>query len=258
MVTDYPRYFQVVEGKRERVAFGWNELTEEEQIKAADVLSKREMEAERLRLEEEMSKDRAKRRNLTRIARRMPNQTLVVYFPHGIKEPEAQSAINKRICHAAYRVMVRCDGEGLHIVDQLDLTLTREDMEQMLYNAPVIFPEEMLENISERQSIVSLIQKITPLSLERKHSSSSRVSLISVGENLNIIENVVASMIYGDTRDPHNPREDSVVKIFEVELESGIKIPPCWTPVDYISKAAAMQVLFPHKVSLIGRLRLKV
>lgn len=197
-----------------------------------------------------MAKDRAKRRNLTRIARRMPNNTVVVYFPHGIKEPDKEAgAIGKRVCQAAYRVMVRCDVVGLQIVDQLDLTLTKEDIEkvswigttflsllviqtmylkemmtasiserlfsifvdllQMLYNSSVVFPDEMMDKIHERQCIVQMIQKITPIPLERRHSSTSRTSIISVGEILNVIEDTMASLIYGDTKDPHNPREDS-------------------------------------------------
>lgn len=43
-----------------------------------------------------------------------------------------------------------------------------------------------------------------------------------------------------------------MVKAYEVELESGLKIPPCWTPCDFIAKCAAMQVLFPHKVQALG------
>ncbi|KAF6203137.1 hypothetical protein GE061_003553 [Apolygus lucorum] len=249
ILKELEKEIKVLEGTAERKGVGWNELTEDEQIKAAEVFAKKEMEAERLKLEEDMAKDRAKRRNLTRIARRMPNQTVVVYFPHGIKEPETSTG--KRVCQAAYRVMVRCDVVGLQIADQLDLTLTREDIEQMLYNSPIVLPEEMLKNIHERQCIVSLIQKISPIALERRHSSTSRISVISVGDVLNVIEDSVASLIYGDTRDPHNPREDSVVKIYEVELESGTKIPPCWTPVDFISKAAAMQILFPQKVRVL-------
>lgn len=39
---------------------------------------------------------------------------------------------------------------------------------------------------------------------------------------------------------------------FIVENENGEKIPPMWTPINNLSKAAAIEILFPRKVESIG------
>jgi len=39
---------------------------------------------------------------------------------------------------------------------------------------------------------------------------------------------------------------------FIIEDETGEKLPPMWTPVNTLSKAAAIEVLFPRKVESIG------
>ena len=41
---------------------------------------------------------------------------------------------------------------------------------------------------------------------------------------------------------------------FIVQNENGEKIPPMWTPISVLSKAAAIEVLFPRKVESIGYL----
>lgn len=35
------------------------------------------------------------------------------------------------------------------------------------------------------------------------------------------------------------------------EIDEGKKFLSCWTPVQYISKTSAMQVLFPHKIAAL-------
>ena len=39
---------------------------------------------------------------------------------------------------------------------------------------------------------------------------------------------------------------------FIVEHETGVKLPPMWTPTNCISKAAAIEMLFPNKVESVG------
>lgn len=39
---------------------------------------------------------------------------------------------------------------------------------------------------------------------------------------------------------------------FIVTHETGIKLPPMWTPTNSVSKAAAIEVLFPRKVESLG------
>lgn len=42
-----------------------------------------------------------------------------------------------------------------------------------------------------------------------------------------------------------------VAYTFGKETDSGDRILACWTPVEYVSKTSAMQLLFPHKLAVL-------
>ncbi|KAL6972491.1 thioredoxin domain-containing protein 6 [Sarracenia purpurea var. burkii] len=74
------------------------------------------------------------------------------------------------------------------------------------------------------------------------------------------IEQKLTKIVYGD-ESPSGYSEqsyvfDSISLAFEfiVENDKGEKIPPMWTPISVLSKAAAIEVLFPRKVESIGYL----
>uniref|UniRef100_A0A146KSJ8 Thioredoxin domain-containing protein 6 n=1 Tax=Lygus hesperus TaxID=30085 RepID=A0A146KSJ8_LYGHE len=182
IVAEIEKEIKVLEGNAERVSVDWDELTEEEKAKNAELDAKRQLELDKIKAEEDVAKDRVKRRNLERIARQLTNQTVVLFFPHAITEPEEDGS-TKRTCQAAYQLMVKYETASLQISDQLDRFVTEEDLKLILYNSDFEVPEEVIEEMKSRKCLVSLLQEVVaPSSPERRTSSSSYSSQLSRNE----------------------------------------------------------------------------
>ncbi|BES94531.1 glycerol ether metabolic process [Nesidiocoris tenuis] len=280
IVSEVQKEIKVMEGKAQRAGVPWDELTEEEKKKKAELDAKRQAELDKIRAEEDAAKERVRRRNLERIARQLTNLSVVVFFPHAITEPEDDGS-TKRTCQAAYQLMVKYEAAGLQIVDQLDKLIAGDEYNQVFFNSPLTIPEGVVAEMSNRRCLVSLIQE-APAGIagsespDRQASSSASASSrassslhppqqqpsstppspspvppVVAALRLNGIEEKMSTLIYGDSRDPENPSLDSVAYVYGKEIDEGKKFLSCWTPVQYISKTSAMQVLFPHKIAAL-------
>lgn len=70
-----------------------------------------------------------KMRTLERIARSLRHHSVVLIFPHIIKEPDEN--IKKRTCPAAYKLMVSYDQIQMSPVDQMDIFVTLEQFAEV-------------------------------------------------------------------------------------------------------------------------------
>lgn len=82
---------------------------------------------------------------------------------------------------------------------------------QVFYNSDMELSEDVIKEMRERKCLVSLLQEIVaPVSPERRQSNSSNTPQISLNhQKMNAIEGTLCSFVYGDSKDPHNPSEDS-------------------------------------------------
>ncbi|XP_014248371.1 thioredoxin domain-containing protein 3-like [Cimex lectularius] len=226
-------------GLSERKGMTFEEVTPDEQQKLDEIEAKKSREAELERKELAAQLDKVKLRNYERLGRVMNTQTIVVFFPPSIVEPEEPNG--KRTCAASYKLMAKYDNIGLSIADQLDILLSREEIMNMMYNSGLSLPEELLKMTDTRACIAALIQDSAALAVERGQPGNA------INLPLDQVEQRLAAMIYGEKMDPLRPSSDSVYKMFETDI-NGVKVPPFWTPLEHISKSAAVSICFPSKV----------
>ncbi|KAK9502204.1 hypothetical protein O3M35_011018 [Rhynocoris fuscipes] len=238
---------EVLEGKRDRIFYPFDQMTPDEKRKLDEIEGKKAIEQAKERAEVEARRDKVKRRYLGRIARKFFNFSLVIYFPNAIKISEEEG---RKTAPAAYKLMGLYDTVGLSIVDQLEVQLKREEIVDIFYNSNYNIPQKLVELMLKEEVIVSLVQMTPPLKLPKPEQlplkTDSQTSVKSItADILNVVEDNLCQLVYGPTKNPETATPNSVYTTFETVDADGNKLPPCWTPLEYISKCAAAHVIFP-------------
>ncbi|KAL1129040.1 hypothetical protein AAG570_013572 [Ranatra chinensis] len=186
---------------------------------------------------------------MERYARQTTHLSLVIYFPQLIVEPT--ETVKKRTCQAAYKMMAQYDTVGVSIIDQLDIFITESMLDEVLYLCDFRVPDWFFPIMAERECIVSLIQdpSMVPPPLDDDAQPEPDASHHSISEKLGVIESKLSKLVYGHVEN-YQPLPNSMGAIFTVGEDS--KVPGLWTPVHYLTKAAALKALFPNVIENLG------
>ncbi|XP_054286871.1 uncharacterized protein LOC129002819 [Macrosteles quadrilineatus] len=220
---------KVLKGERERQSIPFNELTEEEKTRKEETRRKEEAEKEKEARELADAVEELKIRNLTRFAKLLVDKTVMLYFPHMIDD--------QGTCSAAFKMLAQYDQVLMSVHDQMDVQLTKENIPEMLYNCDIHLPEKLLELMEEKPCLVSLLMH---------HGTNSSESGTSLPIPLGLVEEKFATFVYGHLTHTEPPVQHTVADQFQTKKEGGEVWPGVWTPLTYLSKAAAVHVLFPH------------
>uniref|UniRef100_A0A1B6F5V9 Thioredoxin domain-containing protein n=2 Tax=Cuerna arida TaxID=1464854 RepID=A0A1B6F5V9_9HEMI len=219
---------KVLAGQRERQGIPFSELTQEEKNRMEEIKRKEEAEKEREARELAEALEELKIRNLTRFAKLLLDKTVMVYFPHMIDE--------NNTCSAAFKMLAQYDQVTMAVHDQMEVQITKEKIPEMFYNCEIKLSESFKEALVEKPCLVSLLMYhgISP-------DSDSPQPLY-----LGMVEEKLASFVYGVMSHTEPPVTHTVAYNFQETREDGEVWPGVWTPLNYLSKASAVKVLFPH------------
>uniref|UniRef100_A0A1B6CPK3 Thioredoxin domain-containing protein n=1 Tax=Clastoptera arizonana TaxID=38151 RepID=A0A1B6CPK3_9HEMI len=228
IVQELDKEMKAIKGVAERGGIEFTELTEEEKKRAAEL--KRKQEEEKAQEAKELADELEdlKIRSLTRLAKLISNKTVIIYFPHMIDD--------NHTCSAALKMLVQYDQVTMSIYDQMEVQLTAESIPQLFYNSNMELSDTLKASLEEKPVLASLLQYNDPASLDLE---------------LSFVENKLGNFLYGHL-DFKNPVSQSWASNFQTTTESGEVWPGIWTPLNHLSKASAIKVLFPNITMSLG------
>ncbi|XP_075225289.1 uncharacterized protein LOC142326588 [Lycorma delicatula] len=232
--TELSKELSAMKGEIIRSGLPLHEMTEIEKERAKLIQDKEDAERQRAEKEKADKLEDLKIKSLTKLARKLPTHTLSLYFPHMIEG-------EKRTCNAAFKMMHHYDSIQLMIIDQQDVQLSEEDLPELFYNSDFEMPPKFKESITLKPCLVTLVLGI---------ASSSVDSKSSIMDILGKVEATLGELIYGKL-DHNNPVANTPAANYQTVVDDEVW-PGIWTPLNYLSKAAAIKVLFPSVVRAIG------
>jgi len=230
MITqELDRETKALKGEWKRETIPFNELTQEEKKRQEELQRKEQIEKEKEAKELADALEDLKVRNMTRFAKLLVNKTVMVYFPHMIDE--------NGTCNAAFKMLAQYDPLMLSVDDQMEVQLNKEELTEMLYDCDLQLSESFTEALVARPCLATLLL----FSGTETSDSGSECP-----PHLGYVEERLGAFVYGHLSHTEAPVKHTVAEDFQKVMENGELWPGCWTPLTYLSKAAAVRVLFPH------------
>ncbi|XP_065222803.1 uncharacterized protein LOC135847269 isoform X3 [Planococcus citri] len=223
------------------IAIPFEELTEAEKERQAVALAK-EQQMQLIYQEKLAAKMNAIReRSLMKLAKLIPTHSCVIYFPQMVSSDGS--------CSVAQKMMYLNDSISAAVVDQMQVQFNADTIKQVFYKCPIFptLPASLQEAMQSKPVLVTLIQSV----ITDDAASNTLSPRNCRTDEYQTIEQKLTKIVYGD-ENPTGYSDQSVAFEFIVENDKGEKIPPMWTPISVLSKAAAIEVLFPRKVESIG------
>ncbi|XP_065222802.1 uncharacterized protein LOC135847269 isoform X2 [Planococcus citri] len=239
--TELENETNVLQGKMERNFIPFEELTEAEKERQAVALAK-EQQMQLIYQEKLAAKMNAIReRSLMKLAKLIPTHSCVIYFPQMVSSDGS--------CSVAQKMMYLNDSISAAVVDQMQVQFNADTIKQVFYKCPIFptLPASLQEAMQSKPVLVTLIQSV----ITDDAASNTLSPRNCRTDEYQTIEQKLTKIVYGD-ENPTGYSDQSVAFEFIVENDKGEKIPPMWTPISVLSKAAAIEVLFPRKVESIG------
>ncbi|XP_039283973.1 uncharacterized protein LOC111047970 isoform X2 [Nilaparvata lugens] len=232
ITQELERELKALKGEAQRTGIPFEEMTDEEQVRAKKLAEK--LEAERLKEEREIAEqlEDLKIKSLTKLARKLSTHTLTLYFPHMIDE-------EKRTCNAAFKMLHQYDSIMLMIIDQQEVTIKEDQISDLFYNSDQKFPPKFMESITKRPCLVTLL-----LGLGGGDSDA-------VDDFLGVVEQKLGDLVYGPDMNQNKPAPNTPADVFASKVGDEVW-PGLWTPVNYLSKSSAVKILFPSVIRAIG------
>ncbi|RZF48222.1 hypothetical protein LSTR_LSTR006189 [Laodelphax striatellus] len=232
ITQELEKELKALKGDVQRSGIPFEEMTDEEQVRAKKLAEK--LEAERLKEEREIAEqlEDLKVKTLTKLARKLSTHTITLYFPHMIDE-------ERKTCNAAFKMLHQYDSIMLMVIDQQEVTIREDQLGDLFYNAEQKFPPKFLESITKRPCLVTLL-----LGLAGGDSDA-------VDDFLGVVEEKLSDLVYGPDKNPNKPAPNTPAEVFATKVGDELW-PGLWTPINYLSKSAAIKILFPSVIRAIG------
>ncbi|XP_050526777.1 thioredoxin domain-containing protein 3-like isoform X2 [Daktulosphaira vitifoliae] len=252
IAIEFENYNKFKKGEIQPTFIPFNQITEEENRKMVD---KNQYYEQIFKEEKRIRAERMVKIREHAIKKFVPNiqkQTCVIFFPHTIKyvmvEKSPEDGMEtldepimheQRICDLA-TVCAR-KFEELIVIDAKEVQLTEDTLNEIFFLDLQIlqsYPQELIDQILSNKVYSIMISSPTVV-----YENEEDETDIEPPDIMGVIESRMSLIIYGEGG-ALNPSPNSIAAQNKALTEEGVILPSLYTPINPMSKTAALTVLF--------------
>ncbi|XP_060842938.1 uncharacterized protein LOC132923123 isoform X2 [Rhopalosiphum padi] len=261
IVEELEQYVKFKNGEVQREFISLTTVTNEEQKKIIDSENYQKQKTRKEKKIRDFRMVKVREHSLKQFSVNIQMQTCVVFFPHTVKcimveapveedvkeldKPPEPAMVEKTVCEVAN--LCASKYEELIVIEANEVELTEDNLNEMFFMEKEFlesFPQELVEQLlSKKVYSVMLSMPIIKHEIDAQEVGTEDENTSEPIDLMGVIEQKLSTIIYGDGT-PLNPSPSSLADVHKIINESGQKIPSLYTPINPLSKASALTILF--------------